>query len=123
MKEIVAIIRSNKVNVTKAALDSIGYPGMTGFAVLGRGKQRGIAGECGFSIASEVLAKAQTAGMKFIPKRLLIVVVADEDVDRVVSAIVSVNQTNQIGDGRIFVCPVEEAVRVRTGETGDKAIL
>ncbi|VBB09555.1 nitrogen regulatory protein pii [Lucifera butyrica] len=123
MKEVVAIIRPNKINATKVALERIGYPGMTAAAVLGRGKQRGIAGECGFCVAPELIAQGKTSGMKYIPKRLIIVVVQSKDVDAVVKTLVGVNRTNQIGDGRIFICPVENAVRVRTGEEGEQAIL
>lgn len=122
MKEIIAIIRPNKVKNTKEALDAIGFPGMTVTPVLGRGKQRGIAGECSFNVSPELLAKGNSAGMKYIPKRMVSIMASDADVDAVVEAIVKVNQTPQIGDGRVFVCPIERAVRVRTGETGDEAV-
>ena len=59
--------------------------------------------------------------MKYIPKRLLTLVVGDDDVDRVVQEIIKINQTAQIGDGKIFVCPVDNVVRVRTDECGEEA--
>ena len=62
-------------------------------------------------------------GMRYVPKRLLSVIVPDAAVDKVKDAIVAVNQTGQIGDGRIFVCPIENAVRLRTGEEGVQAIV
>ena len=68
--------------------------------------------------------QGKSGGMKYIPKRLLTVVVPDADAaDAVVKTIVRVNQTAQIGDGKIFVCPMDNAIRVRTDETGDKAVL
>jgi nitrogen regulatory protein PII 2 len=61
--------------------------------------------------------------MKYVPKRMLTLVVPDDKVERVVSVIIGVNQTAQIGDGKIFISPVEDAVRVRTDEQGEQAIL
>ncbi len=123
MKEIIAIIRPNKMTATKKALDNLGFPGMTASAVLGRGKQRGISGEVRIDIRPELLAKEKSAGMKYIPKRMMSVVVGDDEVDKVVNVLIEVNQTSQIGDGRIFVCPIENAIRVRTREEGYEAIL
>ncbi|SNX54941.1 P-II family nitrogen regulator [Thermoanaerobacterium sp. RBIITD] len=123
MKEVIAIIRSNKITATKEALDNIGFPGMTAAAVLGRGKQKGIAGEVSFSINPELLEKGKNAGMKYVPKRMISLVVNDDDVEEVVKTIIKVNQTGQTGDGKIFVCPIENVVRVRTRESGKKAIM
>ncbi len=125
MKEIITIIRPKKVTATKEALESLGFPSMTAVSVLGRGKQRGIAAELGIEIRPEVLARGKMAGMKYmeyIPKRLLSIIVCNEDVDEIVKTIIKVNQTDQIGDGKIFVCPVEDAIRVRTDEQGNEAI-
>lgn len=123
MKEIIAIIRPRKMGATKEALDGLGFPSMTAAPVLGRGKQRGIAGEINVDIRPEELAKGKYRAMSYIPKRMLSVVVPDEQVDPVVDAIAGINRTGQVGDGRIFVCPVEDALRVRTDEHGDSAIL
>lgn len=120
MKEIIAIIRPNKVNSTKKALDELGLPSITAEAVLGRGRQRGIAGEVNCEIPASVLGKS--GGMKYIPKRLIRIIVTDADVDSVVQLIIKVNQTAQIGDGKIFICPIEDAIRVRTSETGNNAV-
>ena len=123
MKELMVIIRPNKISKTKDALEALGYPAMTAQYVFGRGKQRGLSGEVKLGHGGESAAYQGNGGeMKYIPKRFLNVVVHDEDVDSVVQAIIGVNQTGQIGDGRIFVLPVENAVRVRTGETGRDAI-
>jgi nitrogen regulatory protein PII 2 len=122
MKEVTAIVRPNKISATKDALDKIGFPAMTAIPVLGKGKQRGISGELNFCIQPRLLAKRHSTGMKYIPKRLLSVIVNDGDVDLVVKAIVEVNQTAQIGDGRIFVESIDEVIRIRTGEKGELAL-
>lgn len=123
MKEIVAIIRPNKVEDTKEALDHLGFPVLTALAVLGRGHQRGIAGEVTTPIDTRMKAKEKTIGMKFIPKRMISIIVDDQNVDEIVETLISINQTAQIGDGKIFVCPIEGAVRVRTNETGTDALV
>ncbi|MDA8336192.1 MAG: P-II family nitrogen regulator [Peptococcaceae bacterium] len=116
MKEIYAIIRPNKINATKEALGVLGFPGMTAWKVTGRGKQKGIQGEVAFP--GVVQEKTPDGGMKYVPKRMVYLAVNDEDAPLVVAVITRINRTGQIGDGRIFVCPVTEVVRVRTGETG-----
>ncbi|MDH7578591.1 MAG: P-II family nitrogen regulator [Bacillota bacterium] len=120
MKEIIAIIRPNKMTRTREVLAALGFPALTAWRVLGRGKQKGLAGEVSFDVRPEVLK--QEGGMKYIPKRLISLVVKDEDVPLVVYAIMKLNRTGQIGDGRIFVCPVDDAVRIRTQERSTTAI-
>jgi Nitrogen regulatory protein PII len=124
MKEIIAIIRPKKMRATKEALDATGFPCFLAVSVLGRGHQRGIAGEIDCELPASVTAPYRPGGgMKYIPKRMLTIVVPDENVDTVVDAVIKANQTAQIGDGKIFICPLDNAVRVRTDETGDSAIL
>ena len=126
MKEIIAIIRPKQVVPTKEALAKLGVPSITAISVLGRGKQRGIAAELNLDMRSNLVAQGLSVGlryMEYIPKRMLSIVVCNEDVDTVVKAIIEVNQTDQIGDGKVFVCPVDDAVRVRTDEQGDDAII
>ncbi|MDK2956442.1 MAG: nitrogen regulatory protein 2 [Desulfovibrionales bacterium] len=123
MKEIIAIIRPRNMGATKEALDKLGFPCLTAVSVLGRGKQRGIAGEINVDIRPEVLAQGKYRAMTYIPKRMFSIVVQDKDVDQVVRAIMEINQTGQVGDGRIFVCPVDDVMRVRTDERGESAIL
>lgn len=123
MKEIIAIIRPKKMGKTKDALEKLGFLSLTAMPAIGRGKQRGIANEISCDIPPELLGQGKSGGMKYIPKRLFSLVVRDADVGPVVQAIIKVNQTAQIGDGKIFVCPVDDAARVRTDETGEKAIL
>jgi nitrogen regulatory protein PII 2 len=123
MKEIIAIIRPRKIGTTRSALEKIGVPSMTATGVSGRGMQCGLAGEVLVDGNPEDLLKKNAGGMKYIPKRLLTIVVPDNYVDRVVEKIISVNQTPQIGDGKIFVCPIADAIRVRTSEQGENAVL
>ena len=120
MKEIIAIIRPKKIGKTKEILASLGFPAMTAAKVLGRGKQKGLANEVSFEVSPELTAQA--GGMKYIPKRLVSVVVSDENVALVVGVIIKANHTGEIGDGRVFVCPVDDAVRIRTRERGSDAI-
>lgn len=123
MKEIIAIIRPKKVGPTKNALEKLGFPSLTASSVLGRGNQRGIASELNCEIRPESLSQGKLGGLQYIPKRLLNIVVSNDDVDRVIKTIIEVNQTDQIGDGKIFICPVDDAIRVSTDEQGDSAVL
>jgi nitrogen regulatory protein PII 2 len=122
MKEIIAIIRPKKVGATRDALEQLGFPSLTATAVTGRGLQRGIAGEVNVENTQASLAKGLSGGMKYIPKRLITIAVRDADVDVVVKTIIEINQTGQIGDGKIFVSPLDDALRVRTGEQSESAI-
>jgi nitrogen regulatory protein PII 2 len=122
VKEIIAIIRPKKISATKEALASLGFPGITVSAVLGRGKQRGIAGEISYQVAPEVLLKGENGSMQYIPKRLISIIVEDDMVTQITNVIVKVNQSREAGDGKIFVCPIDEAVRVRTGESGNLSL-
>ncbi len=126
MKEVVAIIRPNKVAKTVKALEAVGFPALTVVKCFGRGKQRGYLDVNLPDVVDmeRIVKEGEEKGlrMKFIPKRLLSIVVNDEDVPLVVGIIMKINRTGRIGDGRIFVLPVEDAVRVRTGESGVEAL-
>lgn len=122
MKEIITILRPKKVSATKEALVSLGLPSMTAIPVLGRGKQRGIESEVNIEYRAGILEQNKNGGMKYIPKRYLSIVVSDDKVEEVTSTIIKINQTGQIGDGKIFICPIEDAFRIRTDEYGDDAI-
>ena len=124
MKEVIAIIRRHRLQETKAGLLGIGIPALTMVSVEGRGKQKGLPGwnyELDPTL-TEVEEKNTGIGMRFVPKRMIYTVVEDEDVPKVVETIIRTNQSGHIGDGKIFVCPVYDAVRVRTGESGEQAI-
>lgn len=100
----------------------LGLTSMTAISVLGRGRQKGIESEVNIEYRSGILEQNKSGGMKYIPKRYLSIVVDDESVDTVLDAIIKVNRTGQIGDGKIFICPVEDAIRIRTDEQGNEAI-
>ncbi len=123
MKEVMAVIRINKINDTKRALNAAGITSFTATGrVLGRGKglvdYRVLHGaEAG---APEAIAQLGD-GPRMVPKRLITVIVSDDWVDRTVEAIIKTNQTGSAGDGKIFVLPIVEATRVRTGETATGA--
>jgi len=112
MKKIMAIIRPNKLQVVKEALDDIGVPSMTVTEVKGRGKQRGVI---------EIYRDREYC-IDLLPKLEINIVVSDAEVDRIVETIAKAAHTGEIGDGKIFVIPVEEVVRIRTGERGHDAI-
>ena len=127
MKEIMTVIRRHQVPATKKAFEEAGFPALTIQSVEGRGKQGGIGGW-----AAEVdpelnsmLSKEMGDDTRFnwIPKRMLTIVVQDDQVDNVVDVIIKANQTGHMGDGKIFVMPLKEVVRVRTGETGKEAVI
>jgi nitrogen regulatory protein PII 2 len=121
MKEIIAIVRPNKIARTRDILAELGFPGMNATKVLGRGKQRGIGGEVGFEVGVEPAQSGMV--MKYVPKRLISIVVPDNDVPLVAGVIMRANRTGEHGDGRIYVCPIDEAVRIRTGETGEEVLI
>lgn len=144
MKEITAIIRRDKLPETKQVLEELGYPSLTIQSVEGRGKQRGaIKGEIcaevdaidseipeSFCTAVKLKPTPSTYALEhtlpkvalYVPKRMLTIVVPDDVVSKVVKSIIKVNQTGKHGDGKIFVSPIEGAVRVRTGEKDGEAI-
>jgi nitrogen regulatory protein PII 2 len=137
MKEITVIIRRDKLPETKKALDDLGYPSLTIQSVEGRGKQKGamcaeMDSEMPDSYCTAVKLKPTPSTYAldhtlpkialFVPKRLLTIVVPDDVVTKVIKSIIKVNRTGKAGDGKIFVSPIENAVRVRTGEKNGEAI-
>jgi nitrogen regulatory protein P-II 1 len=112
MKKVECIIRPFKVDDVKEALREIGVQGMTVSEVRGFGRQKG----------HTELYRGSEYTIEFIPKLKIEVVVGDDDVDKVIEAILQSASTGKIGDGKIFVTTVEEAVRIRTGERGPSAI-
>jgi len=127
MKEIIAIVRRHQVPSSKKALEEAGFNALTIQSVEGRGKQKGVGGWAAETDPHlNPLLKFETpvleAIMKWIPKRMLILAVQDDEVEKAVNAIIQVNKTGHIGDGKIFICPLEEVFRVRTGENGPRAV-
>ena len=123
MKEVIAVIRMNMMNAAKRALTDAGISSLTACKVMGRGQ-----GNVDYQILKGAEEGHEEAinqlgpGPRLIPKRMLTVVVPDDKVPLVVKALIDVNQTGNPGDGKIFVLPVLDAVRVRTAEVGDAAI-
>lgn len=126
MKEVMAIIRMNRINATKAALAAEGFPSITAAKVMGRGSKpvdyEVIKAVSGGAEAPPEALQSLAAGPRLIAKRLVTVIVPDTAVPKVVSIIIATNQTKSPGDGKIFVLPVTDAYRVRTGDAGEEAI-
>ncbi len=112
MKKIEAVIKPFKLEDVKDALSEAGVTGMTVSDVKGYGRQQG---------HSELYRGAEYV-VDFLPKIKLELIVADEDVDSIISVIIESAKTGKIGDGKIFVSPVEKIVRIRTGEQDEEAI-
>jgi nitrogen regulatory protein P-II 1 len=112
MKKIEAIIKPFKLDEVKEALQEIGIQGLSVIEVKGFGRQKG---------HTELYRGAEYV-VDFLPKVKLEVVLADDMVDAAVEAIIGAARTDKIGDGKIFVTPVEQVIRIRTGETGEDAV-
>ncbi|HEX2886109.1 P-II family nitrogen regulator [Vineibacter terrae] len=112
MKKVEAIIKPFKLDEVKEALNDIGLKGITVLEAKGFGRQKG---------HTELYRGAEYV-VDFLPKVKLELVIEDEMVEKAVEAIRTAAQTGRIGDGKIFVSPIEEAVRIRTGERGNEAV-
>jgi nitrogen regulatory protein P-II 1 len=112
MKKIEAIVRPTKVNDVYAALEKVGHPGMMVSEIEGHGKTKGI----------EQQVRGKTYRVEFITKARIELIVEDAEVNDIVSAIQKAAFTGQIGDGKVFIYPVDDALRVRTAEKGVSAI-
>ena len=112
MKKIEAIIKPFKLEEVKTALADIGIEGMTVTEVKGFGRQKG---------HTEIYRGSEYT-VDFLPKIKLEVVVADDVLDKAVEAIIRTAKTGKIGDGKIFILAVEQAIRIRTEEQGDRAV-
>jgi len=123
MKEVIAIVRINMMNQTKQALTDCGIDAFFAHEAHGRGKgfvnPKVLEGaERGYEEAASLLGEKG----KLYPKRLVTAIVGDKQVACVVQTIININQTGMPGDGKVFVLPISDAVRVRTGETVVKSI-
>jgi len=123
MKEVIAIIRINKMNETKRALADSGIYSFTARKVTGRGRGKINTlllkgAERGYEEAINQIGN----GPKMFPKRMLTIVVPDSKVPLVVKTVIDINKSGSPGDGKIFVAPILNAIRVRTTEHGDKAL-
>jgi nitrogen regulatory protein PII 2 len=126
MKEVMAVIRPNKITPTKEALVTAGFAAFNAIKVVGRGQQAVDFQLCANlnehpEDSSDVLS-ILARGPQLLAKRLISVVVPDDKVAKVVETLIATNQTGNPGDGKIFVLPAEEAVRVSNGVTGAIAV-
>ncbi|MGE0230069.1 MAG: P-II family nitrogen regulator [Dehalococcoidia bacterium] len=112
MQKIEAIIRPDRLQVVKAALEELSHAGMTLTEVRGHGVQRGVTEQW----------RGRTFAVEYLTKVKIEMVVNDADVDPIVERIVEAARTGEVGDGKIFVTPVTAAIRIRTGERDDSAI-
>ena len=112
MKPIMAIIKPFKLDEVREALTAVGVEGLTVSEVKGYGRQKG---------HTEIYRGAEYA-ISFLPKTKIEIVVEDDLVDKAIDAVAGAAKTGQIGDGKIFVFDIDDAVRIRTGETGSDAI-
>ena len=112
MQRVEAIIRPEKLDVVKTALEDLDHAGMTLTEVRGHGTQRGVTEQW----------RGRTFAVEYLTKVKIELVVKDEDVDAIVERIVDAARTGQVGDGKIFVSPVGQAIRIRTGEAGEAAL-
>jgi len=112
MKRVEAIIRPERLEAAKEALISLGHKGLTVCEVKGHGTQKGITQQW----------RGEEYVIDLLPKVSLVAVVHDHEVQDVVDAIVMASRTDRIGDGKIFVTPVEQVIRVRTGESGPETL-
>ena len=112
MKKVEAYIKPFKLDDVKAALMELGVRGMSVTEIRGFGRQKG----------HTELYRGSEYKVDFLPKTKLEIVIPDELVEQVIEVIQKVAKTGQVGDGKIFILPVEDAVRIRTGESGDGAL-
>ena len=112
MKKIEAIVRPESLNEIKSALEELGYPGMTIMEVKGHGKQKGV----------EHLWRGRAYKVEFLPKLKIEIFALDEDAEKIANAIIQEARTGNIGDGKIFISTIDEAIKIRTGEKGKSAI-
>ncbi len=112
MKKIEAIIRPEKLDEVRKAIEAVGYPGITLTEAEGHGKQKGVTQQW----------RGETYRVEFLPKIKLEIVVAESDADQVLKAITTAARTGSVGDGKIFISDVRDVVRIRTGERGEQAL-
>lgn len=112
MKKIEAIIRPGKLDEVQAALDQFGVTGLTVTQVIGCGKQKG----------HTQIYRGVEYKVYLLPKVKIEMVVKDQAVEQIIQIISKAARSGEVGDGKIFIYPVEEAIRIRTGETGEDAL-
>lgn len=112
MKKIEAILRPEKLSKVKEALENLGYPGMSLTRIEGHGRQKGKVEQF----------RGREFKVEFLPKIKIEIAVRDQDVEHITRTIIEAAKTGEIGDGKIFISPLENTVRIRTGEQGEQAL-
>lgn len=112
MQKIEAIIKPHKIEDVRAALEQVGIIGITAYEVRGFGRQKG----------HQELYRGSEYQVSFVPKIKIEIIVADDKADEVINTIVDTANSGTIGDGKVFVSPVNNAIRIRTGEQGEDAL-
>lgn len=112
MKKIEAIIRVEKLEEVRDALERLGYPGMTVSRIEGHGRQKGLTEQF----------RGREFKVELLPKIKIEIVARNEDAEKIAAAIAQTAKTGEIGDGKIFIYPIEDVLRIRTGERGNTAI-
>jgi len=112
MKKIEAIIRPEKLDDIRRALEASGYPGITITQIEGHGKQKGVTHQW----------RGEVYKVDLLSKTKIEIVASDKDQEKIIAAIQKVAGTGSVGDGKIFISNVDEAIRIRTGERGEKAL-
>jgi nitrogen regulatory protein P-II 1 len=112
MKKIEAIVREDRFHLIKIALEEKGFVSMTVSDIMGRGKQKGVS----------LKWRVGEHRIEFLPKKKIEIIIEDQDCQTVVDTICEKARTGAVGDGKIFIMPVEEVIRIRTGEAGKVAI-
>ncbi len=112
MKRIEAIIRPTKVGDVLAALEKVGHPGVMVSEIEGHGSQKGVKHQ----------VRGKTYNVSLLTKKKIDLIVKDQEADGIIEAIRKAVSTGEIGDGKIFVSNMEDAIRIRTGESGEKAV-
>jgi len=112
MKKIEAIIRPEKLDEVRKAIEAVGYPGLTITEAEGHGRQKGVVQQW----------RGESYRVEFLPKIKLELVVADSDAERIIQAIIKAAKTGAVGDGKIFVTDIKDVIKIRTGERGEPAL-
>lgn len=112
MKKIEAIIRPEKLESVRRALETVGYAGLMISEIEGHGKQRGVVQQW----------RGEKYKVDLLPKVKIEIVVKDADVDKIIQSLLDSAKTGEIGDGKIFISDIENAIRIRTGEKGEIAL-
>lgn len=117
MKKAIVFLRPQNYRQTRQALEEAGFYGLSAVSVRGRGKK---------PVRLETVENGAQAdsddGHRFLPKKMVVVFLRDEDEERFVQAVLSVNRTGRAGDGKIFILPARQSIRIRTGEEGEDTL-